>query len=375
MTEMINRQRLLESFLAMLAINATSRQESAMAQHVTSILHELNAEIVTDNAAALLGGDSSNIIARVPGTVDVPPVLFCAHIDTVEATDRLQVVRRDGVIRSDGATILGADDKAGVAAIVEMARSIIECGAPRPPMELVFTVAEEIGVMGSMVLDYSLLTARYGFVPDSSGPIGQIITQAPAQKHLDITITGKSAHAGMSPESGISAISVAAQAICAMRQGRVDEETTANIGAIHGGTATNIIPESVTMIAEARSRDPRKLDEQVAHMRDCVLHAAETAGAQAEIDVSDMYPAFHLTADSPAVAIAAQALAPLGIPPVIAATGGGSDANFFNGHGIDTVILSSGYLHPHGHDEEIEESQLTSLAEWLYHIVVLAARG
>ncbi|HEY3379424.1 MAG TPA: M20/M25/M40 family metallo-hydrolase, partial [Armatimonadota bacterium] len=239
----INRTRLIETFLTLLAINAPSRREGAIAKHLRTVLEELGLTVCVDDAGEHLGGETGNLIARLPGNIDAPPLLFCAHIDTVAPTEGLHVQRGNGEIRSDGATILGADDRAGVAAILEMLRALLESGARRPPLEIVFTVAEEIGVMGSMLLDYAQLTARYGFVPDTSGPVGIIVTRAPAQRHLHITIHGKAAHAGMTPEHGISAITVAARAIARMEQGRIDEETTANIGIMHGGKATNIVPE------------------------------------------------------------------------------------------------------------------------------------
>ena len=368
----VNRERLLASFLELLAINSTSRHEAPMARKVSALLGELGAEFAPDNAAEALGGECGNIIARIAGTLNAPPLLFCAHIDTVAPTEHLSVVRNNGRISSDGTTILGADDKAGVAAIFEMIRALREQAVPHPPLELAFTVAEEIGVMGSMVLDYSRLQAKLGFVPDSTGAVGKIVTHAPAQKHLSVSIRGKAAHAGMAPEAGISAITVAARAIAAMRQGRVDDETTANIGTIHGGAATNIVPEIVQIEGEARSRNPKKLAAQVEHMRACFDDAARDAGAYVAVEVSDLYPAFNLDESSPAVTLAKEALAPLGIAPSIVATGGGSDANFFNGHGIATVILSAGYHNAHGTDEYIEEDQLVLLAQWLYNIATLA---
>lgn len=371
----VNRQRLLETFLELVQINATSRRERAMADYMTKALAELGLEVVTDHAAQQLGGDTDNMIARLPGTIDAAPLLLCAHIDTVAPTEGITVCREDGVIKTDGTTILGADDRAGVAAILEVLRTLQESGIPHPPIEVLFTVAEEIGVMGSMVLDYSLLTARYGFVPDTSGPVGAIVTRAPAQKHLCISVQGKAAHAGMAPEQGISAIVVASRAIARMKLGRVDEETTANIGTIHGGTATNIVAEHVQIEAEARSRDPRKLDAQIEHMRACFEEAAQEAGATATVEVSDVYPAFNLSEDSPVVHLASAALADLDITPKITATGGGSDANFLNGQGIQSVILSTGYHNPHCCNEYIEEEQFVLLARWLYNIIALAGRA
>ncbi|OPZ81838.1 MAG: Carboxypeptidase G2 precursor [bacterium ADurb.Bin429] len=369
----INRERLLASFVELLHINATSRREGPIARHIEAILTELGASVRHDNAGEAIGGEVGNLIARLDGGLDAPALLLCAHLDTIEPTEALVLRREKGAFASDGTTILGADDRAGVAAILEVVHALTEQGVPYPPLELVFTVAEEVGVMGSMALDTTGLTAAMGFVPDSSGAVGTIITRAPAQQKLEVTIHGKAAHAGMAPEQGISAITVAARAIAGMRQGRIDEETTANIGVIHGGKATNIIADTVQIEGEARSRDPRKLEEQVAHMVACFEAAAEETGAQAEITVLDVYPAFNLADDAPAVLAARVAATSLGIQPLTAATGGGSDANFLNARGIPTVILSSGYAQPHCTDERQDEEELVRLAEWLYLIVRQAA--
>ncbi|HEX2950641.1 MAG TPA: M20/M25/M40 family metallo-hydrolase [Armatimonadota bacterium] len=371
----VDRQRLLDTFLTLLRINSPSRHEGAMAKHVMALLQDVGAEVTVDDSAERVSGEIGNIIARIPGTIAGEPLLFCSHIDTVAPTDQLTIRQQDGVITSDGTTILGADDKAGVAAIIEMLQILKENNIAHPSLIIVFTVAEEIGVMGSMVLDYDQVPARYGFVPDSSGQVGTIITNAPAQKHLKVRIVGKAAHAGMAPEQGISAITIAARAIANMHQGRIDEETTANIGVINGGKATNIVPESVEIEGEARSRDPKKLDALVEHMRSCFTDAAEQAGGRAYVEVSDVYPGFSLREESPAVQYAKKALARLGKSPVVTSTGGGSDANFLNNHGIETAILSAGYHHPHGTNEKIDEESLIELTAWMLNIIDIAGQG
>lgn len=368
----VNRERLVQTFLDFTGINSPSRSEGAMAQAVMLRLRELGATFVEDDAGEKLGVEQGNLFARLPGTVDAPPILFCAHIDTVEQTVGLRVTREGGLLRSDGTTILGADDKAAVAALIELAHVLRETGVPHPPLELVFSIAEEVGVMGTQVMDFRNITASYGFVPDSSGPVGLIITNAPAQQQLNITVHGKGAHAGMAPEEGISAITVAARAIARLRQGRIDEETTANIGTIAGGKATNIVPDTVEIKAEARSRDPHKLAVQIAHIRACFTEEAAAAGATVDIETIDIYPAFNLAHDSLPVSLASRALAEMGISPTVTATGGGSDANYLNNNGIQCVILSVGYQHPHAHHECQREDDLVLLVQQLHHICRLA---
>lgn len=370
----INYDRLVSTYITLANINSPSNREGAVAKQIIAMLQELGAQVTVDNADVRLGGETGNIIARLPGTVDAPALLFNAHIDTVEPTEKLRIRYTEDRITSDGETILGADDKAGVAAILEMARAVQETGIPHPPLELVFTVAEEVGLMGSMVLDYAQITARAGFVADSGGPIGRIVNRAPAQKNLKFTVRGRASHAGIAPEEGVNAITVAAHAIAALRQGRIDAETTANIGIIRGGKATNIVPDTVEVTGEARSRDPRKLEEQAAHMRDTFRQTAERLGATVELEETDVYPAFNLAPDALPVRLASEALRALERTPIVEPTGGGSDANFFNHHGIETVILSSGMYKPHCHDEYLDVEEFHRLAEWMYEIVRLAGQ-
>lgn len=373
MDSAINSERLLATFRALLGINAPSCQEGPVAAFVREALADLGPTIVTDDADIALDAETGNMIVRLPGTVDAEPILFCAHLDTVEPTRGLVIVEKDGVFRTDGTTILGADDRAGVAAILEAVRALRESGAAHPPLELAFTIAEEVGLMGSQVMDYDLLTARCGFVPDSTGPVGAIIVRAPEQRGIHATISGTAAHAGIAPETGVCAIVTASRAIARMKLGRIDLETTANIGIIGGGKATNIVCDRVEAQGEVRSRNPQALAEQVAHMVACFEEEAAAMGAKAEVVVTDVYPAFNLAEDSRPVTLAAAAARSLGVTPTIRATGGGSDANFLNDHGIPSVILSAGYESAHCTGEHIPAAQLVLLAEWLYGIAVQAA--
>jgi tripeptide aminopeptidase len=370
----VNRERLLHTFERLLAIEAISREEKPMAEVLLAAMRELGATVRMDDAGVKLGGNVGNLVADLPGTVAAPALLFCAHLDTVQPTVGLQVQRSETHYTSDGTTILGADDRAGIAAMLEMLYTIRDSGMPHPPLQIVFTIAEEIGVMGSMVLDYELITAPYGFVPDTSGPVGRIITSAPAQQHIDVVVTGTAAHAGMCPEKGVCAITIAAKAIARMRLGRVDDETTANIGIIKGGQATNIVADRVEIEGEARSRDPQKLAAQVAHMRACLEEEAAAAGGAVEFRVVDTFPAFTLAPDSPTVRLATQAADAVGAPAVIMATGGGSDANFFNQHGIQAAIISTGYENAHTPAETQNIDELVKLAQMLVEIVALGAR-
>ncbi len=366
---LINGERLRETFRTLVRVNGPSRQEGEIARVVTALLTELNVTVVMDNAATALGGEVGNLIAHVPGTYAAEPLLFSVHLDTVEPTAGICLVESDGEIATDGSTILGADDRAGVAVLIELVRTLRENGLPHPPLELCFSVCEEIGVMGSQVLDYSLLHSRCAFVLDSSGAAGSLVISGPAQQHLRAEVFGMAAHAGITPEDGISSITVAAHALSRMKLGRIDAETTANFGIIHGGAATNVIADYVELEGEARSRDPRKLQQQVEHMRECFVREAEVAGARAEVTVTDVYPAFTLAAASRPVRLASAALRALGIEPILAATGGGSDANFFNNRGIEAVLLPACFQYPHSHREKLNVEQLELLLQCVLGIV------
>lgn len=368
----INGARLRETFRALVRVNGPSRHEGEIARLVTSLLEEQGVTVVMDNSATVLGGEVGNLIAHVPGTFAAEPLLFSVHLDTVEPTAGICLVESDGEIATDGTTILGADDRAGVAVLIELVRTLRENGLPHPPLELCFSVCEEIGVMGSQVLDYSLLHSRCAFVLDSTGAAGSIIISGPAQQHLRVEVFGLAAHAGITPEDGISSINVAAHALSRMKLGRIDAETTANFGTIHGGAATNVIADYVELKGEARSRNPRKLQQQVEHMRECFVREAEAVGARAEVTVTDAFPAFNLAADSRPVRLASAALRTMGIEPILASTGAGSDANFFNNRGIEAVLLPACFQHPHSHREKLNVEQLEQLLHCVLGIVAEA---
>jgi tripeptide aminopeptidase len=292
-------------------------------------------------------------------------------MDTVQPGYGIDPQERDGVIRSNGTTILGADDKAGIAAILEALRLAHQSGQDSRPVDVVFTVEEETGLTGSKALDVSSLQARQAVVLDSNGPVGTIIHRAPAQNSFQVAIAGKAAHAGVAPETGVSAIVAAARAIAAMRLGRIDEETTANVGVISGGTATNVVPERVELKGEARSRSAAKLAEQTLHMVDAFERAARELGAVADVTVTPSYGAIDVDPDSSLIALVSRAMRSCGVEPRLGATGGGSDANVFNAAGIPAINLGVGYTNPHSVDEQIAVADLLRAAEVVHAILTL----
>ncbi|WP_200760861.1 M20/M25/M40 family metallo-hydrolase [Effusibacillus dendaii] len=361
---MVNRERLLQEFIELVQIASHSRNERQMADTLIAKLKPYGVEIQEDDTAAKVNGNTGNLICRLAGDSSKPTLLFTCHMDTVQPGEGIQPQVADGRITSDGTTILGADDKAGVAGLLEMVRVLQEQKLPHGNLILLFTVCEEVGLLGSRNLSPDWMKdADYGFAFDSNGSIGEIVTQGPSQAKLEVVIHGKTAHAGVNPEAGISAIKLASQAISRMKLGRIDAETTANIGTINGGTATNIVPERVDIVAEARSLNADKLNEQTAQMKAAFEQAAQEAGGRAEVTITNMYPAFRFTEQDPVVQIAAKAAEQIGVTAKTLASGGGSDANVLNGLGVPTVNLAIGYENIHTVNESIRIDDLEKAAQ------------
>ena len=362
--------RLLQTFLTLVRFNTPSRKEQPASDWCGAFLQDLGFEVSWDDAGNAVGGTVGNLYAFIPGTqTGAPGLLFSSHLDTVEPTPDLEV-RVDGD-RIDAAsdTILGADDKCGVAPILEAMRTLIESGAPRPDIQIVLTICEEIGLVGASLIDPQRLKARYGFVLDSGPPIGGIVYAAPAQDSIRVTVHGKPAHAGVSPESGVNAIVAASRAVAAMRIGRIDPQTTANVGTIHGGTARNIVPAEVHLVCEARSRDNHSLDLQTTHMVETFERECTALGATTTIEVKRQYPAFRLDQESTAIRLAWNAAQAIGVEPRLQESGGGSDANHFNGYGIPTAVLATGMREIHTHDEYCLLSDMVLDHDWIVAIV------
>ena len=358
----VHEERLVETFCSLASIDSPSGEEEAISAVVAQRLRDLGCAVTTDA--------KHNVIGRLFGPAAAEPIIISAHLDTVEPGRGVRPQLDDGVIRSDGTTVLGADDKAGVAAILESLQAARASGQPMRPVEVVFTVGEEVGLMGARALDMSTLRSSTAVVLDSAGAVGTIINSAPQHDRIDATIIGRAAHAGVAPETGISAIAVAAQAIATMRLGRLDAETTANIGLISGGTAMNVVPERVTITGETRSHDPAKVAAQVRHMVTALEDAAAAAGAQANVEVSTLYRTFNIPEDHALVQSLAVAVRRTGLAPSMHATGGGSDASVFNERGIVTVNLGVGYEAIHSTDEHIAVAELRRLAQVLVALIV-----
>jgi tripeptide aminopeptidase len=348
----------LDTFLALVQIDSPSGEEAVIASHLIDRLTSLGCEAWTDS--------HGNVVGRRPGRGDgasLPPIILSAHMDTVVPGHGVRPRVVDGVVRSDGSTILGADDKAGLTAILTALARTMADGASSRPVELALTVQEETGLTGAKLMDHSQFVARDAIVIDSAGPVGAIVGKGPAQDSLTFEIHGKASHAGVSPEDGISAIVVAANAIDGMRLGRIDATTTANLGVIHGGMATNIIPPSVVIRGEARGIHPESLAAQVAHMRERFESAARALGATVDITVTRMYDSINLDENTPVVQLVQRAMRSVDVAPLMISTGGGSDANVMAGRGISVANLGFGVVGPHALDEHISVADLNRVAD------------
>jgi tripeptide aminopeptidase len=355
----------LASFLELSALPSPPGEERAVADRVLDYLEALGLEADEDDAGAKVGSTIGNIYARLePNGGAGEPLFFCAHLDTVLPEGPIEpVVSEDEVVRNSAGTILGADDKSAVAAMLEAAARLLEDGRTHAGVELLFTPKEEVGLLGADAFDVGRFEARVGYVYDHAGPIGEIILGAPFQQKLDVRFHGRAAHAGMFPEEGRSAIAAAARAIADLRLGRLDDETTASVGRIQGGTARNVIPEWCTFAAEARSQDERKLADLVREMVDAVTFAATLEECEVETQVSGLSPGYRFRRDDLPVRLAAAALERVGREPSYILSGGGADANVFNARGLECLNLANGMTDIHTPEERIAVADLHEMVE------------
>lgn len=371
---MVDRQRLVDTFLRLAAINSPNGDEKALADVLEPDLRALGFEVVRDRAGEKVKGTTGNVIASKKGSVPgAVPIMFSAHMDTVMPTEKWGYKMEGDLIRSTGETILGADDKAGIAAIMEAMRVIGEQDIPHGDIQVVFSIGEESGLFGAKHMDYSLISSKCVFVYDMGKPVGCAVIAAPSHDNIVARIRGKAAHAGARPEDGISAIAAAGKAIANMKLGRIDRETTANIGIISGGTARNVVPELCEVKGEARSRSDEKLDAQVQHMLEAFHEAAAEMGAGIEIEVNRSYHAYRLSEKDEVVRIAVSAARRVGIEPELHETGGGSDASIFNARGLPATVIGVGYDKAHSTDECVPISDFVKSAEMAVAIVQVAA--
>ncbi|MDP4163808.1 MAG: M20/M25/M40 family metallo-hydrolase, partial [Bacillota bacterium] len=323
---MINHERLLNEFLELVQVDSETKFEAEIAKVLKQKFTDLGLDVFEDDTTAVTGHGAGNLVCTLEGTKEgVDTIYFTSHMDTVVPGKGIKPSVKDGYVVTDGTTILGADDKAGLAVMLETIRVLKEQNIPHGTIQFVITVGEESGLVGAKALDSSLMKAKYGYALDSDGLVGNIVVAAPTQAKITTVIYGKTAHAGVAPEKGVSAITIAAKAIAKMPLGRIDEETTANIGRFAGGQQTNIVCDRVDILAEARSLIPEKMEAQVAKMKEAFETVAEEMGGRAEVDVQIMYPGFKFGEGDQVVELARQAAAKIGRSCELQQSGGGSD--------------------------------------------------
>lgn len=359
-------------FMQLISIDSESLNERAMIDTLKQDLQALGANVDEDDCHHKTGGNAGNLYAFLPGSIDKAPILLCAHVDTVKPGNGIKAAIDNGVIRSDGTTILGSDDKSGIAEIMVALKRVKDSGKAHAPVEILFTVSEEIGLLGAKHFAKSRLKSAFGYALDAHR-VGELVIGAPSQNSLKITVFGKEAHAGVEPEKGLNAIRIASEAIAAMPMGRIDFETTCNIGKIHGGEATNIVPNKVTIHGEARSHNPAKLERvcsDIRHAFESTIARHAEQGAKLEFVCQNEYNSFSVKKDDPVVELAAKALRKLDIPVQTVVGGGGSDANIISAAGLPIIITGTGMDKVHTVQENIQTDQLIKGTAFIEELVL-----
>ena len=372
---MINENRMLNEFIELVSVPCPSKDEKAEAELIMRKLDELGIEYKMDNVNEKTGGNCGNIWAYIKGTVsDAPKLLFEAHMDSVAPTTGTKVVRKDGVLYSDGTTTLGGDDKVGVAGMLEAVRALKEDNVAHGDVQLLFTVSEEIGCLGVVHLDKSFIKADYGYCMDIGGAPGEITYAAPKLYDIYVTVKGKAAHAGIAPEEGVNAIMLAAEAMSKLpAYGRIDSETTFNIGMFNAGVGTNIVCPEAKFVIDMRSLNVAKLEELKDSTMKLIKETVEAGHGEVEFEVVEGCPAVELSQDHPCIQLAQKAAEKLGFPVEMKVTGGCSDGNYLCGYGLPCGLLATGMSNVHTTQEYLKEEDLYNTARWTYEIIKEAA--
>lgn len=373
---MVNTKRITETFCDLVRVDSIAGQERQMADTIKAKLTALGYEPWEDDAGQTIGGNAGNVIVKVPGNTNAAPILFMAHMDTVEPGHGKVPVIEGDLIKSDGTTILGGDDLAGVACILEAIHVLSENYIPRGDIYAVFTIAEEGGLFGARALNVSGIPAKYAYILDDEGPIGTAAIKAPSYNRLRFVVKGKAAHAGLCPENGVNAIQLAARAIAELPfMGRIDPDSTCNIGKIQGGRARNIVPDEVILDGEVRSIDDAKLNRLTNQLTDSFKKTVEREGGTVEIEVENMYGGYSISEDHPILKLMKRAADRLGIALNLHSTGGGSDTNIINGKGIPAVDISVGMTNVHSTQEQIAISDMVKACSLVVEIIRVNAQA
>ena len=366
---MLSRERLEKTFLDMVRVYSPSKNEAAMVTWLEHYLTSRHIEYKKDNAGAAYGGNGCNLVAYIPGTLKGMPIGFMAHTDVIEPCDNILPVKEGNLIKTDGTTTLDGDKKDGITTILEALEDNIESKKEHRDIYLGFSCSEELSMMGTKNMDLSILPCKDLIIPDGTGEAGIIAYKAPAMYAIKMTFIGKKAHAGIEPEKGINAIVVASKAISKMHIGRMDAETTANLGEIKGGAATNVVTDLVTVTAEIRAHDMDKLESEKIHMENCCREAAKEMGADYKFECELAYPSLSVDPKGPLVQITKNAMEAVGVTPDLRVIGGGSDANVLAASGYRSVILGTGMIDVHTVNEAMDMDELFKVTKVMNYIM------
>jgi len=360
--------RVCDIFRELVGIDSESRSEGQISRHVSEFFERLGCRCVDDGAGGKTGGECGNLVVRVDGAggSGTRPLIYSAHLDTVEPGREVVLLEDEETFTSDGRTVLGADDKAGLAAIMAAVEALAAKGARHGPLEVVLTVQEELGLAGARNLDFSLVDGNRAVVLDGSGGIGGIVTEAPTRWYMRFTVTGRSAHAGIEPERGVNAVACAANAVSRLETGRLDGGTTTNVGVIQGGTAANVVPGRAVVTCEVRGLSDARAEEEKSKMREAFELAASGAGCSLEVEETCSFRRFAIDTGSEHVRHIASSMEACGIEPFYITSGGGSDANVFNEHGIEAVNINMGFRDAHSGRESVGKADLAAAASLLF---------
>jgi len=366
----VDEKKLLDLFMRLIRVDSTSLHERAMADFLIAMCNDWNINVIEDDAAAKVGGNSGNLIIRLPSdSTGAPPLALLAHMDTVRSTAQVKPIIEQGVIRSDGSTILGADNRAGVAVILYVMQEILERKLKHRSLEIVFTVAEELGMLGALALDYRQLAAREGYVFDCSAKPGSYVSESPTANDFQVTCKGRPAHSAVAPEKGINAVSMALEVMNAFPVGRLNQNTVANMGTIHGGTADNVVPDQVKITGEFRSFLPAEIDRLKMILNNACQAASKKIGGACDVEFKLSFEGYRFNSSVPVILRLHAAMERLNLVPHAMIYSGGSDVNVVNANGIQAVNVGIGASNPHSNDEQIAISDMVKGAALLLHLI------
>ncbi len=367
---MMMNERVVETFVELVKIDSEAKDEGKFQTFLKTKFEDFGLNVYEDNTMEQTGLGANNLLCTLKGEEDRPSLFFSAHVDTVAPGKGINPQIREGVIYSDGTTILAADNKAGIAVMLELIEELQEGNIPHGTIEFILTPGEEIGLIGAKGFDMTKMVATQGFVLDSGGPVGSIVMSSPTLMGLEVDIAGVTAHAGLEPEKGVSAIEIAAKAISNMKLGRLDVETTANIGTINGGVASNIVADKVNVTAEARSVSQMKCEEQINHMITQFKTVTHELGGDVSFKTDTKSVGYHFEEENDLVKQVAQVISQMGRSVTYEISGGGSDANVFNANGKEALNLSIGYEKIHTTNEYLPITELIKAVELAYQLVI-----